>query len=91
MGGGTFTILHTHSPRRIAHGSYSTHLPHYHEEGSHDYHPLHSARLHHDALLQIFDRQRSSVFLHWNRGITEFPRRICHQRSEQKRVAYFVG
>jgi len=91
MGRGTFTILHPHSPRRVAHASYSTHLPHYCEKSSYDYHPLRSTRLHHDALLQVLDRQRSSVFLHWNRGITEFPSRICHQECEQKRVAYFVG
>jgi len=91
MGGRTPTIVHPNHPRLIAFASYPTHSPPYCEESPYICYPFRSTRLHHDALLQVFNCQRSSVFLHWNCGITKLPGRICHQRSKQKRTADFVG
>ena len=91
MGGRTATIVHPNHPRLIAFASYPTHSPPYCEESPYICYPFRSTRLHHDALLQVFNCQRSSVFLHWNCGIAKLPGRICHQRSKQKRAAYFVG
>ena len=91
MGGRTSAIVHPNHPCLIAFASYSTHSPPNCEESSYICHAFRSTRLHHDALLQVFDCQRSSVFLHWNCGTTKFPGRICHQGSKQKRAAYSVG
>lgn len=91
MGGRTSAIVHPNHPYLIAFASHSTYSPPDCEESPYICHYFRSTRLHHDALLQVFDCQRSSVFLHWNCGRTKFPSRVFHQRGKQKCAAYFVG
>jgi hypothetical protein len=68
MGGGSHSVFHTHSPRRIARTTYSSHPSPYRQESTHDNDSFRSSRPNHDPLLQIPDRQCPCVLLRWNGG-----------------------
>ncbi len=91
MGGGTLTVFPSHPSCLPPCHPHTTRPPPYCEKGPHNYHPLRTARSHHDALLQVSHCQCSRLFLHRNCNSTEFLGGLCNQRSEQKRPAYIVG
>lgn len=68
MGGGSHPVFHTHSSRRFARTTYSSHPSPYRQESTHDNDTFRSSRPNDDPLLQIPHRQRPCVLLCWNGG-----------------------